>query len=144
MTNIAKALGLDEHIEINGQQYELAAPDSHILDEFADWLANQALGKVERQRELISGEVYQERYKAMVSLIAQGTLDVGKPGFNEALTSLEGSQHLIFLCLRACNPDVTKEFVATHFRTEINKAILAKIEEDAKARVAKEVSATAS
>ena len=127
MVDTARLPEYSGSIELDGASYSVPLPAEEHYRDLAAWLEHRALAKIERQRGLLSEDVFQLRHEAMMRAIACDVLAPGQPDFDRAMQSLEVRERLLLIVLQSEHPEVTEGMVRRLFAGIVQQAIAARV-----------------
>lgn len=144
MGEYAKVLGTPEKFTHKGQEYELAALHAEIQAQFEGWLQRNALEGLARHKAVLSEADYRMQLNQIFLDIAAGAYSFMSVASYAANKTYDGQKELLYLRLRYCQPQITRDEAEEIFNDKLDELIqLAKaMDSDPKSKASPETSAT--
>lgn len=111
MGQVSAALAQGSNITFEGKEYVLSPWTYNIQAEFERYLEDYVIQVYKRLAPVMTPDERREELKRIRQEIASGEYTFGSELVAKALTSLPHLKHLLFLMLRAKQPDVTPDLV---------------------------------
>ncbi len=111
MGQISKALGMGSEFKFEDKIYKLSPWNYGIQGKFEVYLEREAVGAIQRLKDLLPGTEYREQLETVVKDVAAGVYSFGTETVAKALQSLKHLKQLLLLMLTENDTSVTSELV---------------------------------
>lgn len=123
MSELARALGMEEEIEYKGKKYKLAPLHIEIVALYEKWLRNRDYEMLQQDKSLYKQDEYQEQMRAIRRDAAAGVYSLFGDVGQKSLKSIDGIKYMTYLRLHYCEREITEDFVEEMLTDEFENAL---------------------